>query len=70
MVGHLLVDAVFHAQRVVQRGVEGLVHVGRGGLDGAVQIQVAYAFGGEQYALHNVFVVHGFSLLKSGCKTG
>ena len=70
MLRHFVIDVVLHAQRIVERGVEGLVYVRRRGLDGSVHIQVAHALGGQKYAFHNVFVVHGFSLLRSGCKTG
>ena len=42
------IDAVLHADGVVQRSAEGFVHIGGGGLHGAVEIQVAHALGGEQ----------------------
>ena len=56
-------DEVLHAEGVVERTAEGLVDVGRGGLDGAVQIQVADALCGEQDALHDLLVVHRRSSL-------
>ena len=58
MLRHFVIDVVLHAQRIVERGIEGLVYVRRCGLDGSVHIQVAHALGGKKYAFHNVFVVH------------
>ena len=55
--------AVLHADGVVQRGAEGLVDLGRGGFHGTVQIQVAYALGGEEDALHDLLVVHKLLLI-------
>ena len=62
--GHLLVYAALHIYCIVESGVEGLVYVGSGGLNGAVHIQVAHALGGEEYILHDLSVVHAFVLLK------
>ena len=56
--GHLLINAALHAYSVVKSGVESLVHIGGGGLYGAVHIQVADALGGEEYTFHYLSVVH------------
>ena len=63
LMGHLIVDAALHGDSVVQRGVEGLMHIGCGRLNGAVHIQVADTLGGQEYALHNFLVVHALSSL-------
>ena len=50
---HLPVDVLLHAQRVVERGVEGLVHLRRGRLDAAVHEEIAHALGVGQQILRN-----------------
>lgn len=70
MVAHLLIDAALHTQRVVQGRIEGLVNLGRAGLDHAVHIQVANALGGEEDSLHDLFVVHRGSSLNQIIKLG
>ena len=69
MAGHLLVNAALHVYSVVQGGVEGLVYIGSGGLNGAMHIQIAHALGGQEYALHDLSVVHVFILLKPDCRS-
>jgi len=68
--GHLLVDLILHAERIVQRGGEGLVHAGGAGFDRAVHIQVAHALGGEEKVLHNGLVVHGCASLNKLIEPG
>ena len=63
VIGHGGVDAALHADGVVERAAEGLVHLGGGGLNGAVQIQIADALGGQEDALHDFLVVHVCSSL-------
>ena len=55
---HLLVDPVLHAQGVVQRGAEGLMHIGGRRLDRTVKVQVTHALGAHQNVFHNVSVAH------------
>ena len=57
-----MIDFILHAQGVVQRGAERLTHPRRGGFDGAVEIQVAGALGGQEHILHNLSVIHCRSL--------
>ena len=61
--GHLLINAALHAQGAVERGMEGLVHSGGRLLDRAVQIQIAYALGGQEQIFHDLLVVHRLSSL-------
>ena len=63
VLAHFLIDIALHADGAVQRGMEGLMHGRRVGLDGAVQIQVAHALGGQQQVFHDLLVVHFSSSL-------
>ena len=68
--GHLLIQAALHAQALVQRLVERIVHIAGGGLNGAVHIQIAHALGGQKQVFHNKPVVHRGTLLTPAGRTG
>ena len=65
------IDLLLHADGVIEGGAEGVVHLGRGGFDGAVQIQVTDSLGGQEDALHDLLVVHRvIPFLTPDCKSG
>jgi hypothetical protein len=55
---HFVVDLLLHLQGTGERRIENASHLGGGGFDGAVKVEIPHALGGQEKALHEVFVVH------------